>query len=164
MSYDNPIQVDYSFTNIVLTGAPVARYLRIPYGLQQGRGAAGSAGNPAGTSIRFARVREMAISGVVACTGTTLAGRLNVGTAATAGKYCIQKIGIDGQATALAAPGAWGFVDYDGLIAPYTNRVDLLNDGDAAGTFQQFLSVNFAAPTGGTPAGTIDFTVSVQYW
>ncbi len=159
MSYDNPFQIDYSFTGLTVATPPTSRYLRVPYTVGLGRG-----NGAASTSIRFARIREIAIDATTAVTGNTLAPRIQIGTASTVNKYCVMKVGVDAQATALAAPGAWGFLDYDGLVAQYANRIDLLNDGDTVGTLQGFLNCNFVANSGGSPAGVIDVSVSIQWF
>lgn len=168
MSYEAPLQFDYSFTAFTVTAA-LARYLRVPWAY----GGTPGAGNPtlanqAGTSIRFARLRELIIDATTTVTGTTLAPRIQLGTAGAAGKYAVMKVGVDAQATALAAPGAWGFLDYDPFAAvssgQYRNRIDLFSDGDTLNTFQGFLNLNTVANTGGSPAGVIDFTAMIQYW
>lgn len=165
MSYEQPFQVDLSFAAVPATTA-VARYIRIPwkYGGTPGAGSPTLA-NQAGTSIRFARIVECLIDVTTTVVGTTTTSRIQYGTAASAGKYAIMKVGVD--TTGIVAPGAWGFLDYDPFAAVsaglYRNRIDLFSDGDAAGTFQGFLNINTVSAVG-TPAGIFDFTTSIQFF
>lgn len=153
MSYDANTQVDFSFAGLTLGSAAQTKYLRVPYSL----------GNPRGkntTAIRFARIREVALSVTTTINGTTSLPVINIGTAGSIAKYCALTVGTG---TALAAPAAWGLIDADGLVTAFKDRIDLLNDGDAVGTLQGFLNFNTVIAVG-TPAGVADCTVSVQWW
>jgi hypothetical protein len=108
-----------------------------------------------------------------AANGTTLSGRIQVGDGTTAAKYANQKVGPDATGTAVAKGASYGIKDLDGRVAAYNpdaapgsgkGFIDLLQDGAAAGTLQQTLTVTFVANTGGTPAGIGEVAIEVEMW
>jgi hypothetical protein len=99
-----------------------------------------------------------------------LAAVLQIGTAATSGKYAAQNVSA---LTGLALGSAYGTPDADGRVALYNpalapsatqrGRIDLNNDGDAVGTPLTVLKIGTVAGTG-TPAGVFNAAITIRWF
>jgi len=94
-----------------------------------------------------ARVLDIHTFATVTFTNVTTTARVQVGVAGALGKFA------DAQIDDLAANAAQSFADTNGGGAIWTSQVDNVAE----------LTVTFVAPTGGTPAGTADFTIAIAW-
>jgi hypothetical protein len=153
MSYDTSgLRMTYTFAGIsnAATAAALAA-IRVPAG------------------VRFAAIEDISIAPSVA-TSLTTPGTFQIGTAASSGKYAAQNVGT---AAGLAPGLAYGTADLDGRVAAYNpavtpsaankGRIDLMQDGDAAGTLLTSLKVGNTA-AGATALGTYTAFVTIRWW
>jgi hypothetical protein len=152
--YDNAYRVTYtfSFTNATLAAAAS---MRVPTHL----------------GVRQAAIEDINLTPSVAVVNTTGAMVLQIGTTATSGKYAAQNVGTT---AGLLVGDSYSVADLDGRVAAYNPQapnlgtvnkgfIDLLNDGDVAGTLQTKLKVGTVVGTG-TPAGTIIANITMRFW
>lgn len=154
MSYDNGFRVTYTLTGLTNATTAAAASIRVP----------------THKSISMAAIEDIQVTPTVAVVNTTGAMQVQIGTAATTGKYAAQNCGTT---AGLAVGASYGVADVDGRVAaynpdkPFTSTqkgfIDLKNDGDAAGTLLTALKISTLVGTG-TPAGTVTASITIRWF
>lgn len=131
--YDNPKTITYSISALAFGGAGSTRTLRSPRGINRGN------------------VRDVMVAVTVTFTQVTTPAFVRLGWSTTPAYYAELNMG------AAAAGVGWNFRDAGSI----SRSIDLVNDpvtGPLAGVL-----VTFVAATGGTPAGTGDVHICIEW-
>lgn len=132
--YDNPLTMTYSIAALAFGGASSTRGIKPPKNMNRGN------------------VRDIMTSVTVLFTAVTTAAFLKVGHAGDDDYFAIVSMG-----TAAAGAG-YGLRDNGSIF----KMIDLLND-PTPGVLTQIL-LTFTASTGGSPAGTADVNVCIDWF
>lgn len=135
--YDKPLLISYVFSAINF-GSTVNKRIKPPPG------------------AKFGEIKDVHASINTLFTQVTTPGYVRIGTVDDASKYCSMNMG------AAAANTGYGLADNDGL-GTKQKTIDLDRDSNA-GTAITDLRVAFIAPTGGSPAGVADVTITMAWW
>lgn len=133
--YDNLTPVSYSFAGVNLASGNVTKKLKVPRGAQ------------------LARVLDILAAASVTFTQTTTPAVVQIGDGTTADVFASLTLG------ALAAGSTLGGGDVAGGVFKAVYLAGSYNSGNGL----HDLIATFVAPTGGTPAGTADFTIIVGF-